>query len=71
MTSDVSASLSELHEYNPEDEEFTGPLESMDLFVEGRGIRLLVNVTLTGVATYSLSVDGVRHSGGYITKPLA
>ncbi len=49
-----------------EGEDNDGPLESTDLFLTGRGISLLVNVTVSGVVTYSLGVDGVPTQHGYI-----
>jgi len=50
-------------------EENDGPLESTDLFLEGRGISLLVNVEVGGRATYSLSSDGQPVSNGWIAGP--
>lgn len=45
-------------------EENDGALQSTDLFVEGRGISLLINITKNGVLTYCLSVDRQRQSVG-------
>ena len=39
-------------------EDNSGPLESTDLFLEGRGVSLLINVEAGQSFTYSLSVDG-------------
>ena len=59
----VSCRVSELRQ----GEENDGPLDSTDLFLEGRGISLLVNVSAPGKATYSLLVDRKRQSG-YISQ---
>lgn len=58
----VTATVSELRD----GEENDGPLQSHDLFIEGRGISLLVNVPAGSVATYSLSVDKQRQQSGTI-----
>lgn len=47
-------------------EENDGPLESTDLFLDGRGISLLCNVLAGQQFTYSLSVDGKRIQGGTV-----
>lgn len=63
----VSASVSEIRE----GEDNTGELDSVDLYVAGRGISLLVNVTAqTREVTYSLGVNGVHQQAATILGPL-
>jgi hypothetical protein len=53
-------------------EENEGPLQSTDLFLEGRGIILLVNVLAGQQFTYSLHVDGAeQQSSGAVGEPPA
>jgi hypothetical protein len=61
---DVTATVSELRS----GEENDGVLESTDLYVRGRGLSLLVNVDVSGGATYSLTVDRQQRQRGYIMK---
>jgi hypothetical protein len=61
---DVTATVSEIRS----GEENERPIESADLYVEGRGLSLVVTVTAHGVATYSLVVDGQSRQSGFITK---
>lgn len=56
----VTATVSEIREGDEND----GPLQSVDLYVRGRGIGLLVNVGKT--VTYSLGVDGKTQQSGTV-----
>lgn len=58
--SEPSVTVSPIHA----GEEGDGPLLSTDVFLEGRGITLLVNVRAGDQCTYALSVDGVSTKHG-------
>jgi hypothetical protein len=47
-------------------EEDDGPLMSTDVFLKGRGISLLINITIHGEVTYALGIDGNERIGGTI-----
>ena len=61
-TPPVTADVSEIRG----GEEHDGPLESMDLFVVGRGVSLLANVPAGSRLTYALSVDGRPQASGTV-----
>ena len=58
----VTATVSPIREGDEND----GKLESTDLFVRGRGIALLCNVTAGQAFTYSLIVDGAPQASGWV-----
>lgn len=53
-------------------EENDGPLRSRDLFIEGAGVSVLVNATVSGLVTYAVSQQGksIAH-GSLVSKELA
>lgn len=51
-----------------EGEENDGDLESTDLFLEGRGIALLINVLAGESCTFSLHVDGMPKQRGTVGR---
>lgn len=50
-------------------EENDGQLESTDLYIRGRGLSLLVNVTVEGEATYTFIADGQERQSGTLREP--
>ena len=52
-----------------EGEDNSGPLESTDLYLRGRGLSLLVNAEAGSKLTYALGVDGQHVEGGTIGVP--
>ncbi len=62
LTAPVHVAVSPIHT----EEDNTGSLESTDLFVTGRGVSLLVNMTVEGELTYSLGVDGLPTQSGTV-----
>jgi hypothetical protein len=63
---DVSATVSEIRDGEAND----GALLSTDLFIEGRGMSVLVNATIHGEVTFTVSVDGVRRKSGTLRAAL-
>lgn len=59
---DVTCDVSPIHG----EEDGTGPLESTDLFLQGRGISLLCNVEAGQRFTYSLDVDKQQKQRGVV-----
>jgi hypothetical protein len=63
---DVSTTVSEIRDGEAND----GALLSTDLFIEGRGMSVLVNATIHGEVTFTVSVDGVRRKSGTLRSAL-
>jgi hypothetical protein len=62
----VHVSVTPLHA-DPED--FDSPVESVDLFLRGRGISLLINVRAGNEASYSYEVEGQEKGRGMLGRP--